>query len=128
MEEALINLLLSSAGVTALVSNRIELGRSTQDEQVPRIVLQLISTVKPYMMVGSSNYTASRVQIDVYANRYLEAKQISRAVSKALSGYWGGIFQAIFIQSERDLTAADAGEVNQLFRTSIDITIHHKEL
>lgn len=128
MEEALINLLLSSVGVTALVSNRIEWGRSTQDEQVPRIVLQLISAVKPYMMVGSSNYTASRVQIDVYANRYLEAKQISRAVSKALSGYWGGIFQAIFIQSERDLTAADAGEVNQLFRNSIDITIHHKEL
>lgn len=127
MEEALINVLLSSAGVMALVSNRIEWGRSTQGEQVPRIVLQLISTVKPYTMAGASNYTASRVQIDIYANCYLEAKQVSRAVVKALSGYWGGIFQGIFIQSERDLTAADAGEISRLFRNSIDITIHHKE-
>lgn len=128
MEEALINLLLSSAGVTALVSNRIEWGRSTQDEQVPRIVLQLISSVQPYMMVGASKYTASRVQIDIYAGRYLEAKQVSRAVVKALSGYWDSVFQGIFIQSERDLTTADAGEVAQLFRNSIDITIHHKDL
>lgn len=128
MEEALMNILLSSVGVTALVSNRIEWVRTTQGEQSPRIVLQLISNVRSYTMSGPSGYAASRVQIDIYAERYLEAKQVYRAVIKTLSGYRGGDIQGIFIQSERDLTDADAGGVSNLFRNSIDIIIHHKEL
>ncbi|MEW9838237.1 hypothetical protein [Mesorhizobium marinum] len=45
-----------------------------------------------------------------------------------MSGHRAGIFKGIFIDSERDLPAADAGEVNQLFRVSIDLIIHHGEL
>lgn len=127
MEEALIALLLSSAGVTALVSTRIECGRSSQSTKPPRIVLQRVSGVRDYGMRGATGYVSSRVQIDVYSDTYTATKKISRAVVSALSGYRGGIFQGIFIDGERDLPAADAGKVTTLFRTSIDIIIHHKE-
>lgn len=126
MEEQLIALLLGAAGVTALVSDRINWGTSPQGTARPYIVLHRVSGLHDYHMQGSSGYVASRVQIDVYSEKYTTTKQAARAVIAALSGYKGGVFQGIFIDSERDLPAVDAGEVSNLFRTSIDIMIHQK--
>lgn len=127
MEESLVALLLNAAGVTALVpAAHIEWGRSSQGTAVPYIVLQRISGLPDYHMQGASGYVASRVQVDVYSDKYTATKKAARAVIAALSGYRGGIFQGIFIDSERDLPAVGAGEVTNLFRTSIDIMIHHK--
>ena len=80
-----------------------------------------------YHMQGPSGYVSSRVQIDVYGDKYGDVTTIVRAIKALLSGYEGGNIQAIFIESERNLPAADAGEVNSLFRTSIDITVHYGE-
>nr|BDD44654.1 hypothetical protein 5 [Alphaproteobacteria bacterium]BDD46018.1 hypothetical protein 6 [Pseudomonadaceae bacterium]BDD46435.1 hypothetical protein 5 [bacterium] len=128
MEKQLVALLLSAAGLTTLVpENSIEWGRSSQGGALPRIVLQRIDGIRDYHMQGASGYVASRVQIDVYSERYLTTKTIVDAVRALLSGYRGGIFQGIFLDGERDLPAADAGDVKHLFRTSLDFMIHHKE-
>lgn len=120
-------LLLNAAGVTALVSTRIYWGRAPQaDPARPYVVLQRIDGTRDYHMQGPSGYVASRVQVDVYGDTYTATKRATRAAVTALSGHRGGIFQGIFIDSERDLPAADAGEVTNLFRTSVDIMVHHK--
>lgn len=120
-------LLLNAAGVTALVSTRIYWGRKPQSDPArPYVVLQRVGGTRDYHSQGASGYVASRVQLDVYGDTYTSTKKATRAAITGLSGHRGGIFQGIFIDSERDLPAADAGEVTNLFRTSVDIMVHHR--
>lgn len=121
MEEALTALLASVA------SGRRYWGRAPQVEPRPYVVLSRASGVRDYHMQGPSGFVQSRVQIDCYADKYTEAKATGLAVRDALSGYAGGDIQLIQIDSERDLPAADAGEVTHLFRVSIDLIVSHGE-
>ena len=101
--------------------------RAPQKIRPPYVILQRIGGRAKYHMQGPSGLVSSRVQIDVYAEKYAEAKAIAAQVKALVSGYSAGTIQAIFIDGERDLPAADAGEVSSLFRKSIDISIHHGE-
>lgn len=121
MEEAITALLALVAG------GRRFWVRAPQETAKPFIVLSRVSGVRDYHLQGASGYVASRVQVDSYADSYTEAKSVARATIDALSGHRGGAIQGIFIDSERDLPTTDAGEVNQLFRTSVDFIIHHSE-
>lgn len=121
MEEELTSLLASVAG------GRRYWGRAPQGTPYPNIVLSKIGGVPNYHMQGASGFVSSRVQIDIYDEKWTGAISVARAVKSLLSGYSGGDIQAIFVESERNLPAADAGEVTNLFRTSIDVTIHHGE-
>nr|CAD6417723.1 hypothetical protein REQ54_01743 [Rhizobium sp. Q54] len=121
MEEALTSLLASVAG------GRRYWSRAPQTAARPFIVLTRIDGLPNYHMQGASGLVSSRVQVDVYADTYTATITLARQVKALLSGYSGGDIQAIFIESERSLPAADAGEVTNLFRTSIDVTIHHGE-
>lgn len=123
MEEALTALLAPVAG------ERRYWGRKPQSDPArPYVVMQRIDGVRDYHMKGASGYVASRVQIDCYGETYTSTKATARAVRDTLSGYRGGIIQGIFLDGERDLPAADAGEVTNLFRTSLDFMVHHKEI
>lgn len=122
MEELLTGLLASVAG-----GQRYWL-RAPQKVKRPYVLLQLVGDDANYHMRGASGFSSSRVQIDVYADTKAEETVISRSIKGLLSGYSAGQIQGIFIESERNLPAADAGEVNNVFRNSIDITIHHGEL
>lgn len=122
MEEAITALLASVA------SGRRYWTVAPQTAPRPFLVLNRVDGIRDYHMQGPSGYVASRVQIDVYADTYTATKATGRAVISTLSGYSGGDIQAIFIEGERDLPAADAGIVTNLFRTSIDIIVHHGEL
>lgn len=123
MEEALTALLASVAG------GRRYWARAPQtiDASSPYLVMNRVDGVRDYHMRGASGYVASRVQIDAYGKTYTATKAAARAVIDALSGHSSGNIQAILIDSERDLPAADAGEVTNLFRTSVDIIVHHQE-
>ncbi len=121
MEETITSLLASVAG------GRRYWGRAPQKATRPFIVLTRIDGLPNYHMQGASGFVSSRVQIDAYADTFTAAIALARQVKGLISGYSGGSIQAIFIESERNLPAADAGEVTNLFRTSIDVTIHHGE-
>jgi hypothetical protein len=121
MEEALTALLASVAG------GRRHWVRVPQGTPYPNVVLNKIDAFVNYHLQGASGYVSSRVQIDVYAAKFAEANTIAGQIKALLSGHSGGDIQAIFIESERNLPAADAGEVTSLFRTSIDITVHYGE-
>lgn len=121
MEEAVTELLALVAG------GRRFWVRAPQGTARPFVVLNRVSGVRDYHLQGASGYVASRVQLDSYADSYAEAKAVAHSAIAAMSGRRTGSIQGIFIDSERDLPAADAGEVNQLFRTSVDFIIHHSE-
>ncbi|OLP56669.1 hypothetical protein BJF92_11310 [Rhizobium rhizosphaerae] len=127
MEESLMAHLLASTDLTAIVGQRIRYGRASQTDARPFVVLQVVSGSETYTMAGPSGYRVSRLQVDCYAESYATAKRAVRAVRAALSDFREGGIQGVFIDSERDLPAADAGNVSTLFRSSIDINVHHGE-
>ena len=104
-----------------------------QGTKPPYAVMQRITGFRDRHFQGPSGLVESRVQIDCYDKTYAGAASMARSVNALLSGRRVGIIQAIFIDSERDLPAADAGDSKQgssvtyLFRKSVDIIIHHKE-
>lgn len=123
MEEALTSLLASVAG------GRRHWTRAPQGTPFPFVVLNRVSGTPGYVMSGPSGYVASRVQVDVYGETFAATISTARAVQVALSGYRGTVgstdIQGIFIDGVRDLPAEDAGTVTHLFRTTIDLLVHH---
>jgi hypothetical protein len=102
-------------------------GRAPQGALPPYIVMNKVDGLRNYSYTGPTGYLSNRVQIDVYTTSFTATRDLGRQVISALSGHAGGDIQGIFVESERDLPAADAGVVTNLFRTSIDIVVHHGE-
>jgi len=121
MQELLTSLLAPVAG------GRRYWVRAPQTAPRPYVLLQVISAPPNYHMQGASGYVPIRVQIDAYADTYTEATAVSRQIKGILSGHVSSPIQAVFIETERDLPAADAGDVSNLFRNSIDVIIHYGE-
>jgi len=126
MEAALIAKLLATAGITALVGQRISWSRRPQGEALPAIVLHRIDGAPDYHLTGASGIVESRVQVDCWGASYGSAKAVARAVEAAVSGQrftQGAIrFDAILILDERDSTF---DETTPLFRTSLDLGVFH---
>lgn len=127
MEEALIALLLGHVPVVGVFGKRVRLGRAPQKDAVPYAVLQVIDINRGYTFKGADGLVRSRVQIDIYAEKYSTAKEAARIVEALLSGHKDNFFRAIFLEDHRDLPAADAGNVNTLFRVSLDIIVYYGE-
>ncbi len=126
MEEALTSLL---SGVTGGLRYWVRAPQSLSTR--PYIVMHRVSGNRDMHLKGASRYVQSRVQVDIYDDTFGGAKAVARAVRDAVSGFAGTIggvqIQRINVDSERDLPADDAGEITQLYRTSIDLMIHHDE-
>lgn len=124
MEAALIARLLATAGVTALVSTRINWSRRVQSEALPAIVLHRIDGAPDVHHGGASGLVASRVQVDCWGATYGSAKAVARAVETAITAqtFTQGVvrFDVILIADERDSTF---DETTPLFRTSLDLMI-----
>lgn len=127
MEAAFLAKLLASAGVTALVSARINWLRRPQGESLPAIVLHRIDGAPDYHHAGASGLVVSRVQVDCLGLSYASVKAIARAFEAAVTAQTftqGAIrFDVIMIADERDSTFNEAPET--LFRTSLDLLVHH---
>lgn len=130
MENALIQLLLGNPAVVAALGDRINWGRKPQDVRgYPYVTLQVVTADPSYTTSGNVKLRSHRVQFDVYGETYLSTLQAYRAIRDLLSGFKGVVgdvtFGGIFQDSERDLPAADAGDVTVLFRKSTDFIIWH---
>ena len=126
MEAALIAKLLATAGVTTLVGQRINWSRRAQGAALPAIVLHRVSGLPDVHHAGASGLVVSRVQVDCWAASYGAAKGVARAVETAITAQTftqGAVrFDVILIDSERD---DSTDETTPLFRTSLDLMIHH---
>lgn len=122
MEEDLNTLMVSIA------AGKLYWVRAPQKTARPYVILNVIDKPRGYTMKRQDGLTQSRVQADVYADSYSSAKAVARSIDTLLSGYRGGKFQGVFVDSERDLPAETAGSVTPLFRVSLDLMIHYGEL
>lgn len=93
----------------------------------PYVVLSRVSGVRGYHNQGADGLVTSRLQIDCYGETYISAHNTGAAIISTLSGYRGGTIQAVFVDSQRDLTGIDGSDPNELFRMSIDVIVHHSE-
>ena len=128
MKEALTALLLQHTPLQGLVGDRIHWLRQPRDAfGFPYVNLTVISDPRSYHMAGESALRTTRVQVDVWAEKYGEAEAVQRLLADLLSGYRGtsdGVrFQGIFVGGERDMTDQTTGEERQLFRINVDLSI-----
>jgi hypothetical protein len=94
---------------------------------LPYVVINVIAGGRDYTMQRATGKRDNRVQVDCYGRTYEEAKASARQVEKILSGRRGGIIQGAFLDNERDLSEASAGEVGRPFRISLDFIVHYHQ-
>lgn len=126
MQGAFRSRLIDNAGVSALVGQRVYWVERPQSSTLPAITLQIISEDRPQHMKGFTGLDWARVQIDAWALSYGEAKGIVEAVIAAIApaATGNGVrFTRSFVDGVRDLT--ERVDTKTIFRTTIDLMIHH---
>ena len=127
VERALSDLLASAAGGRRYFGH----AENVSPGAGAYLIINRISGARDYAIDGHTGYTASRFQIDAYASSYGAARGAAAEAIAALEGFAGTAGETrilgIFVDGERDLSAADAGEAAHLFRRSVDVMVHHGE-
>jgi hypothetical protein len=133
MEEAIRARLLATAGVTALVSQRVYCGSRSQGGTLPDIIINRVSGAPVYTDDGASGLASARLDIDCWGMTYASAKGVARAVIAALSIFTanssptetigGTVFQNILLDAERDFREGGGNVPEYLFRTNLDFII-----
>lgn len=93
LEEAIVSHLRSNAGVSALVTDRerITFDVLEQGTKFPAIAITIVSKDHNHAQGMSSGTATTRVQVDCYALRLLEARALRDAVVLALDGFSGSM-------------------------------------
>ncbi len=127
IEEALYTHLISHAGLTAIVGNRIYPVLLPQDVTFPAVTYQRISTVREYAQEGPSGLAHPRFQFSCWAETYEEAKAVAEQIRFALSGYKGTInnvrIDAVYIEDDNDIYDPETN----IYHVALDATIWHEE-
>lgn len=130
-EEAFVAHLLDDAGVTDIAARRIGWATRPQGSALPAVTLHKIAPGREYHMGGPVGLNGPLVQIDCWGSTYGEAKRLARAVIASLDRIRGGIFQAAFLEGERDSFEPGDGPresgAADYFRTSLDARVWHIE-
>ena len=127
MEAAIRTRLLATAGVTALVSQRVYGGSRPQGGALPDIVIHRVSGAPVYTDDGNSGLSSARIQVDCYGATYAAAKGVAAAVFDSLSafvGTSGGVtFQNVLLEAERDFREGGSNASEYLFSTQMDFEV-----
>ena len=106
----------------AAVNVSVDWGSRPQGAPYPGVVLTVVSGRSGHTFDGPDGLSVSRVQVDVYAERYGVAEGLSAQIRGILDGYQGGNIKGIFWQNERD--HRENGETKKPYRISQDFEIH----
>jgi Protein of unknown function (DUF3168) len=130
MEKGLTTKLLATSGVTALVSDRVYPGRRPQASPLPAITLSTISGGPVYTNDGETGLATARVQIDCWGSTWTSAKEVARAVTAALSAFFGEsdgtTFQYVLLDSEREFSEGGSNNAEYLYRRDLDFTVWYE--
>ena len=122
MEEGFRALLQGDAGILAIVpAARINWGERPTREQLPAIVLTLVSGGESLTLDGPDGLAEARVQVDCYGATFAQARAVAEAVRARLNGYSGGAIQLIALALER--AATDAAAVDRPTRRLLDFKV-----
>ena len=135
MEIDLRNLLLADAALVALLGAfdgvaSIDWVIRPDFSTLPALTLEKISEPIEYNQAGSSPENMARVQIDIWAETYLQTLNISNRLTAYLNSYSGTFgstrFQRIFEDSTRDLGVDDTDDGERVFHRVNDYIIHFR--
>ena len=91
-EQAIVDRLLATTGVTTLVGTRIYQLRLPQDATFPAVRVQLVDETQDYHLRGGSKTRRTRLQVDSFAQEasgvdpYAAVGSLAAAIETALSG------------------------------------------
>lgn len=127
MQVELRALLASSLAVKPLLSaDKIAWKRLPQRrEDLPCIVLHVVSGTDGLTQQGPDGLWQGRVQIDCYAADYATAATLAGAVRGFLHGYRGEGFRGVFAKGIRD--DQDEGASDRPFLISTDFMVNWRE-
>lgn len=85
--ETLRAVLMADAGVTAQIETRLSAGKLPQNVEFPAAVFSVVTAVPQLSFTGSTatRLQYNRVQVDVYAQTYLEARVAFDAIDVVIS-------------------------------------------
>jgi hypothetical protein len=88
-EAGLVSLLNATAGLTAIVGNRIyPVKLPDETESFPALTYQVVSA-SPEWALDRTKYEEKRVQFDAWANLYGDCKAVAKQLEYALDGFDG---------------------------------------
>lgn len=125
-EVALTQRLEESELVSALVSSRIHWGIRPPEGELPCIVITILADLRDQHLDGFNSLWETRVQIDCYADRRLDAGRLREAVLLAVvpvADVPGHRFDRAFINLIADRGDDGTGQYTQ--RQLIDINFWH---
>lgn len=129
MEEALLHLLLTNAGISMLAGDRVNWSSRPGDIALPALALHRIGGRHDGTLTGRSGLVDSKVQINCWGRSFREAKLLSRAVVRALPhaplAANDVVIQGVFIDRESDSFEGD--NPVPLYCSRIDLSVWHKE-
>ncbi|HYI42682.1 MAG TPA: DUF3168 domain-containing protein [Sphingomicrobium sp.] len=128
MQGALRAQLIADAAVAQLVGQRVHWVDRPQGGELPAVTLQTISAARPRHMQGLQTLRSSRVQCDIWAETYKQAREITEAVVAALEPAHtanGISFRPTGFENERDLMERLAGDTKSIHRTTLDLIVWH---
>lgn len=128
MESAIIQLLLDSAPVVAMVGTRVYPVERPQGSVLPAIVCKRIDGGPEYANDGETGLENGRIQLDIYASIYTNAMAVKRVVRTALSGVrdvtvLGVDVKFITVVFERDTKEGGANQAEYLYRRQVDVEV-----
>ena len=126
IEQGLLTHLQADAGITAIVDGRIDAVVSPQNETLPRITFQRISSNRVMSFGGPSGLTRGRFQIDCWAATYDDSKNLAEAVRLAMDGFsglMGDVPVRVILLTDNDLFEANP----KTYRVSMDFAIWYEE-
>lgn len=120
MEEALRALIKTIVPSTVSV----DWGARPRGAPLPGIVLMVVSdraAVRAHD--GPSALSEARVQVDLYADTYGQAKTLARTLRAALDGYKSPTLGPVFLDLQRDFTEAGDAPDARIYRAMTDLKV-----
>lgn len=132
IDEALGYFFKNTAGISALVSDRVYINRLPQTVTLPAITYQRISTprVLAHDTSGATGTAYPRFQVDAWATTYASAKAITDAVRAALNGYKGTMGSGGAVTVQGALVQDEIYDIDpdaEIMRIMSDYIIWHTE-
>lgn len=130
MERALIGRLLDSVALVALVDRQVHFKIRPQGSPLPAVVVNKISGVPTRRLDGQITITASRIQIDCWAETapqlFAVVSAVKAALDRATFAHAAAVICGCFLIDEQDDDATEAPLTDQKpLRTRLDFRVQH---
>ena len=128
MEASLFSFLTGNAGIAALIGTRVYPGIIPQSGVQPCIVYNKSSRSRQQLFCGTDGLLLTLLEIDCYADSYIQSVALANAVTSALQDFSGDMngttVPRIFLENEIDLSDIEPG----LYRQSQTWAMWHRSL